>query len=165
MRALISLSSLLSAAICRLTFSLVGADAAASPCWLAAAPQVDSRGFYQCPAACSCGGRYQRRPDRRPPMPGWCRPPMPPARSPAFPLSFQSVVSSRWFFQPPFPSGMRWPRSSRSYDLAALRAPLRHFLSAGRTVSMNMGMGVAGPLCHGCAKSAHIPVSTKLSFT
>ena len=80
-------------------------------------------------------------------MPGWYRPPHAARQISTFPLSFQSVVSSRWFFQPPFPSGIRWPVSSKSYALRHF-APHAPFSFRGRTVSMICTWGLPVP-CHG----------------
>ena len=160
MRALISFSSLLSAAICRLT-SPCRCGCRASPSGWLLAPG-GQRGFYQFPGACSCGG-LPGQADRRPPMPGWYRPPMPPAKSP-----HSLCRSSRWY--PPGGSSNRLSRLGcagrsrpRSYALRHF-APHAPFSFKGRTVSMIWTWGLSVPLSW-MAKSAHIPLSTKLSFT
>ena len=156
MRALISFSSLLSAAICRLTSPLsvrIAALLHLAGRW----PQVDRGDFINAPALVAAvvyqgrltGGLQCPVGIRCP-----CRPP-----NLHIPFVVQSVVSSRWFFQPPFPSGMRWPFSSRSYALRHF-APHAPFSFKGRTVSMIWTWGLPVPLSW-MAKSAHIPLSTK----
>ena len=81
MRALISFSSLLSATICRL-LPPCRCGYRAFPFGWQLAPD-GQREFYQCPAACSCGGQYAPV-YRQIPVPGWCRLPTLPAKSPHF---------------------------------------------------------------------------------
>ena len=76
---------------------------------------------------------YAGSADRRPPMPGWCRPPMPPAKSP-----HSLCRSSRWC--PPGGSSSRLSRPGYAGRFRPGRMPcgtlrpMRHFLSgAGRS--------------------------------
>ena len=112
-------------------FPLVGADAALLHLAGRWAPG-GQRGFYQCPGACSCGGLPERD-ARRPPMPGWYRPPMPPAKSP-----HSLCRSSLWC--PPGGSSSRLSRPgcagrSRPGRMPfGTSRPMRHFLlRAGRS--------------------------------
>ena len=145
MRALISFSSLLSAAICRLT-SPLSVRMPRFSIWLAAGPRWTEGILINAPALVAAVV-YQRR------LTGGLQCPVgigchAARQISTFPLSFQSVVSSRWFFQPPFPSGIRWPFSSRSYALRHF-APHAPFFFQGPDGQHDMDMGGCRFPCRG----------------
>ena len=82
------------------------------------------RGFYQCPAACSCGGQCAPV-YRQIPTPDWCRPPTLPAKSPHFLY-----------------------RSSRSYPLCDFSNRLSHPGYAVHSRPDRMPCGTLRPTVH-----------------